>query len=80
MAPDRAYRASERGSSQFYDARRVQLPAWKPAGRLGGSDDFPPTTESFARLQESPKQQKQLNYHGNPQPAFLGVMTHIFRA
>ena len=32
MAPDRAYRASERGSSQFYDARRVQLPAWKPAG------------------------------------------------
>ena len=32
MAPERAYRASERGSSKFYDERRNQLPAWKPAG------------------------------------------------
>ena len=32
MAPDRAYRAQQRGSSKFYDERRTQLPAWKPAG------------------------------------------------
>lgn len=32
IAPERAYRASERGSSKFYDERRKQLPAWKPAG------------------------------------------------
>eukprot|EP00435_Cladocopium_sp_Y103_P002439 s2610_g1.t1 len=32
IAPERAYRASERGSSKFYDERRNQLPAWKPAG------------------------------------------------
>lgn len=42
MAPDRAYRASERGSSQFYDARRVQLPAWKPAGVGWCMGDSPP--------------------------------------
>ena len=44
-----------------------------------GNYDLPKSFDRKHPIKEIPKSSEIPNYHGNPQPSFLGVITHILR-